>query len=103
MQIPSLTQSTPPLDAQMREIRRVAEEFEAMVLSELLRPVFETIDPNGLGGGGAGEAMFRPMLVEQYAAGMSRSGGIGLADSVVRELQRLQAPPPEENPDGSDR
>lgn len=82
-----------PLHPQMQEIRRVAEEFEAMVLSELLGPVFEQIDPNGLGGGGAGEQMFRPMLVQQYAAAMARSGGVGLADSVIRELTRLQAPP----------
>lgn len=95
--LPPLTQSgAPPLHAEMREIRRVAEEFEAMVLAELLNPVFEQIDPNGLGGGGAGEQMFRPMLVQQYAAGMARAGGIGLAESVVREMTRMQTTSPEQ-------
>jgi Rod binding domain-containing protein len=95
-----------PLDAQMQEIRRVAEEFEGMVLSELLQPVFNSLDTDGLGGGGDGEQMFRPMLIERYAQGMAKSGGIGLADAIAAELQRLQtinAPPSEELDDGADR
>lgn len=101
---PLLSSPQAPLTPQMQEIRRVAEEFEAMVLAELLQPVFEQIDPDGLGGGGSGEAMFRPMLVQQYAAGMARAGGIGLADSVVHELTRMQnVVTPTEESDGADR
>jgi len=101
---PSLQRA--PLDGEMQEIRRVAEEFEAMVLSELLQPVFNSLDTDGLGGGGDGEQMFRPMLIERYAQGMAKAGGIGLADSIVGELARLQminAQPTEENDDGADR
>jgi Rod binding domain-containing protein len=97
--------SRAPLDAQMQEIRRVAQEFEGMVLAELLQPVFSSLDTDGLGGGGDGEQMFRPMLIERYAQGMAKAGGIGLADAIVAELQRLQttnAPPPEDQ-DGADR
>ena len=85
------------------QARRVAEEFEAMTLAELLQPVFASIDPRGLGGGGAGEEMFRPMLVQEYATAMAKRGGIGLADSVVRELVRLQTASPTEDPDGPHR
>lgn len=73
------------------EARRAAEEFEAMFLSEMLAPMFENLDTEGLGGGGMGEQMFRPMLVERYAQAIAHSGGVGLADSIVRELNRLQA------------
>lgn len=73
------------------EARRAAEEFEAMFLSEMLAPMFENLDTDGLGGGGMGEQMFRPMLVEHYARAIAQSGGVGLADSIVRELNRLQA------------
>lgn len=89
--IPTLsTPAAQPLHPQMQEIRRVAQEFEAMVLAELLQPVFEQLDTDGLGGGGDGEQMFRPMLVQQYAQRMAETGGIGLADSVMRDLMRLQ-------------
>lgn len=70
--------------------RRAAEAFEAQALGLLLQPIFATIDTSrGLFGGGAAEAQWRPMLVDAYAAAAVRSGhGIGLADSVLRELQR---------------
>ena len=86
------------------EVRRAAEEFEAMFLSEMLAPMFENLDTEGLGGGGMGEQMFRPMLVERYAEAIAHSGGVGLADSIVRELNRLQASQslPEAD-DGADR
>jgi len=87
------------------ELRRAAEEFEAVFLSEMLAPMFEGLDTEGLGGGGMGEQIFRPMLVERYAEAISRAGGVGIADSVVREMLRLQgAVTPElEAADGADR
>lgn len=72
------------------EMRAAAEQFESMVLKELLAPIFEGLDTEGLGGGGFGEQMFRPMLVDQYAAGVARSGGVGLADAILVELMRMQ-------------
>ncbi len=71
-------------------LKKVSEEFEGMVLKELLAPMFEALDTDGLGGGGPGEAMFRPMLVDTYAKGMAANGGVGLADSVFKELVRMQ-------------
>ena len=72
------------------EIRRVAEEFESVFLAEMLSPMFEALNTEGLGGGGQGEQMFRPMLVAQYAESISQAGGVGIADSIVRELLRMQ-------------
>jgi Rod binding domain-containing protein len=52
-----------------------------------------------------GEELFRPMLVERYAEAISRAGGVGVADSIVRELLRIQEVTalPQETPDGADR
>ncbi|MBE9606186.1 rod-binding protein [Acetobacteraceae bacterium H6797] len=73
------------------KLRRTAEKFEAQAIAELLKPMFETVDTSkGFGGGGAGEAAFKPMLVEQYAASMARSGGIGIADAMMTQLLRAQ-------------
>lgn len=87
------------------ELRRAAEQFESMVLGQLLQPMFAALDTQGLGGGGFGEEIFRPMLVEQYAQSVSRSGGVGLAQSIIAELQRMQAAvqPLTEAADGADR
>lgn len=80
-----------PPDRAMSEMQRAAHEFEAMFLSEMLAPMFESLDTEGLGGGGLGERIFRPMLVERYAQAIAQSGGVGLADSIISELTRLQA------------
>ncbi len=84
------------------EARRVAAEFEAVFIAEMLAPMFEGLDTEGLGGGGMGEQIFRPMLIEHYAQALSRTGGVGIADSIVAELQRLQMPNTEAG-DGADR
>ncbi len=79
-----------PADAQgeTSALRAVAEEFEAIALAELMAPMFDALDTEGLGGGGAGERMFRPMLVQEYAAAMAHAGGVGLADAIYAELTR---------------
>lgn len=73
-----------------RAIREAAEEFEAVFLSEMLAPVFEQLESDGLFGGGSGERMYRSMLVQEYGRAMARNGGVGIADAVQREILRLQ-------------
>lgn len=74
----------------MRAIRAAAEEFEAVFLGEMMSPVFEQLESDGLFGGGSGERMYRSMLVQEYGRAMARSGGIGIADAVQREMLRIQ-------------
>lgn len=72
--------------------RQAARDFEAQALAMLMQPIFATVDTaRSRFGGGAAEAQWRPMLVDAYAAAAVRSGhGIGLADAVLRELQRIR-------------
>lgn len=81
---------TPARAEASAELRRVAEEFEAVFLSEMLSPMFEALDTEGLGGGGMGERIFRPMLVQRYAEAIAQAGGVGVADAVMQEMLRLQ-------------
>ena len=73
--------------------RRTAQAFEAQALAQLLAPTFAAVDPSrGAFGGGAAEAQWRPMLLDAMAGAAARSGrGIGLADTVLREMLRLQS------------
>ena len=82
--------AAPQQSEQETALRRAAQEFESVFLSEMLAPMFEGLDTEGLGGGGMGEQIFRPMLVERYAESIGRAGGVGIADSVVREFMRMQ-------------
>jgi flagellar protein FlgJ len=73
-------------------MRRAARDFEAQALGLMLQPIFATVDQSrSRFGGGAAEAQWRPMLVDAFAVAAVRAGaGIGLADSVLREMQRLR-------------
>jgi flagellar protein FlgJ len=72
-------------------LRRAAQAFEAQALGQLLQPIFATL-PKGRFGGGAAEAQWQPMLVDEMAKAASRSGhGFGLGDAVLREMLRWQA------------
>lgn len=74
-------------------MRRAARDFEAQALALMLQPIFATADlSRGRFGGGAAEAQWQPLLVEAYAAAAVRAGaGLGLADSVLREMHRIRA------------
>lgn len=76
------------------KIKKAAAEFESMVIAQMLQPMFEALDSDGMFGGGTGERMFRPMLVDQYAQAMSKAGGIGIAQSVAEEMMRMQTAQP---------
>ena len=72
------------------QAEEVARQFERMFISEMLAPMFQGLETDGLTGGGNAEATFRPMLIDQYADAISRSGGIGISDSVLKEILRMQ-------------
>ena len=76
--------------AKSESMRRVAQEFEALFLSEMLAPVFESVDTDGLFGGGQSEKIFRSMMVQEYGKAIAQSGGVGIADAVQREILRMQ-------------
>ncbi len=71
-------------------VRRVAQEFEALFLAEMLSPVFESADTDGLFGGGEGEKIYRSMMVQEYGKAVASAGGVGIADAVQREILRMQ-------------
>ncbi|MGP1276437.1 MAG: rod-binding protein [Caulobacterales bacterium] len=72
------------------QARRVAEEFEAVFLAQLMEQMMGESTQSEMFGGGPGESAFRGMLNEEYAKVMARAGGIGLADDLAREMLRLQ-------------
>jgi peptidoglycan hydrolase FlgJ len=72
------------------QARRVAEEFEAVFLAQLIEQMMGESTQSEMFGGGPGESAFRGMLNEEYAKVMARAGGIGLADDLAREIMRLQ-------------
>ncbi|MEM6616126.1 MAG: rod-binding protein [Pseudomonadota bacterium] len=71
--------------------QKTAKEFEASYLRVMLSAMMEGVDQDSItGGGGQAEDNYKQMLTEQYAEAISASGGIGIADQVMKELIKLQ-------------
>ncbi|CAO3424172.1 rod-binding protein [Azospirillum endophyticum] len=76
--------------AKLSQLRKSAGEFESQFVSQMLSPMFEGIQTDETFGGGRGEEMFRPMLVEQFGKQITQRGGFGIAKQVYEELLRAQ-------------
>jgi flagellar protein FlgJ len=74
----------------MQRIKETAEEFESVFLAEMLRPMFSNIEASEPFGGGAGEKIYRDMQVDEYGKAIAKAGGIGLAESIMREMIKMQ-------------
>lgn len=72
------------------QARRVAQDFEAFTLSQFLQPMFENIEAAEPFGGGNAEKMWRSLQLDEYGKAIARSGGIGLADAVYKEILKMQ-------------
>lgn len=73
------------------ETRKAAEDFEAMFITEMLKPMFEgSYDTDPMFGGSHGEEMFQSLMLDEYGKNISASGGIGIADSIEAQLLKYQ-------------
>lgn len=73
------------------EIDKVAQDFEAVFLSQMLQHMFAGVDMNPLGEGkSAGDDIYKSLLLDEYGKILSKAGGLGIADHVKREMLKLQ-------------
>jgi len=79
-----------PATAFERKARDTAEKFEAVFLSQILKSMSVGIKSDGPFGGGNSEAIFKDVMNEEISKQIARSGGIGLSDSIYREILKTQ-------------
>lgn len=69
------------------DLKKVSQDFEALFLKKLFDEMDKTVDrKNSLFDGGNAEEIFRGMLNDERAKSISKSGGIGLADLIYKQL-----------------
>jgi flagellar protein FlgJ len=76
--------------ATLDKIDDISHEFEGQFISQLLGNMFSTVDPADALGGSEEEGEYRSMLIDQYGKIIAKTGGIGVADQVKREMLKLQ-------------
>ena len=75
---------------QRARIKDAAQAFEAQLLSQMMQPMFEGLSTSKPFGGGEGEGTFRSFLLDAIGKQMARSGGVGIAQPVMREMLKMQ-------------
>jgi peptidoglycan hydrolase FlgJ len=85
------TAVTPQTMATGTAAQKTAQEFEGVFISQMLSQMFDGVGTdNGFFGGGVGEDMFRSMMVNEYGKQLSAQGGVGLSQSVLKEMMKMQ-------------
>ena len=80
----------PAAPATVGRARKAAEEFEAFFLGQAFESMFSGLGGDKLFGAGSSEGVFRSLLVQEYGKEAARSGGVGIAEQVYREILRQQ-------------
>lgn len=79
--------------ADATSIRQAAQEFEAIVLGQMLKTMRQASAQGPVALTGMSQKLYRDLMDDELAKAVSRSGGVGLADTLVRDLLRLGSGP----------
>lgn len=71
-------------------IEEAAQEFEAVFLAEMMKPMFEGTEAPAPFNGGKGEEIFQGFMLQEYGKIVAQTGSIGIADTVRSELINIQ-------------
>lgn len=84
--IRALKPPPPPTTPQQKKLMGACQDFESVMLAMVFKQMGTASTSDDPLSKGAGADTWRDMLTEERAKAMSRSGGIGLADSIYRQL-----------------
>ncbi|MFZ5641423.1 MAG: rod-binding protein [Bacillota bacterium] len=84
--------STAPTEQGLKEddkqLREVADQFEALFIYQMMQRMRSTVMKGGLFEESMGEQVFRGMLDQEYSVKMAEAGNLGLAEMVYEQLKR---------------
>lgn len=69
--------------------QKVGEDFESVFMNSMFGQMFEGVG-KGPFSGGHGASVWRSFLTDEFSKSFVKSGGIGLAPQVARELMAQQ-------------
>jgi Rod binding domain-containing protein len=71
--------------------KKTADDFEKMFLETSLGEVTKNSGEDGpLGDNGTGGAVYRSMLMNQYAGQIVQSGGVGISSQIYNQMMKMQ-------------
>ena len=73
-----------------KDPKGAAEQFEALLLQEMLKSMWSTVPRDGVISASFEEGMYRDMLNEALAKSISEGQGIGVKDVIFKDIEKLQ-------------
>jgi flagellar protein FlgJ len=80
--------------AELARLRRAAQEFEAVFVEHMLKTMRQSSPKAGLFPSGAGQKLYQDLADQELARAVSRGGGLGLGDVLIRGLTRAEQKKP---------
>ncbi len=75
-------------EAERRQILALVEQFEGMLLTEMLRDVRAGDDEETDGSFGLGGSTMNDMMQSEFGTALSKAGGLGMSDLLVKAFAR---------------
>ena len=67
-----------------------AQQFEALLVQEMLESMWNTVPKKGLLSGSHEEEMYRDMLNEALANSIAAGKGLGIKDVILNDFKKVQ-------------
>ncbi|WP_300711651.1 rod-binding protein [uncultured Brachyspira sp.] len=75
-------------DLEKKRLRQVSEDFEALMINQMLKEMRKTVNKSGLIDGGMAEQIFEDMLYDEYSKEFSKTKTFGLADVIYNQMEK---------------
>lgn len=75
---------------QRSELKKVAQEFEAVFIAYLLKVMRETIEESGLMEEGFGKTIYTEMFDQEVSMSIARRGALGISDLLYKHLLEIE-------------
>lgn len=73
---------------QKKRLREVSEDFESLMINQMLKEMRKTVNKSGLVDGGMAEEIFEDMLYDEYAKEFSKTKTFGLAEIIYNKMEK---------------
>jgi murein DD-endopeptidase MepM/ murein hydrolase activator NlpD len=85
-------------DPDRTKVRQLAEQFESMLMAQMLRAMKQAMTPEAEEDHGLGGSMMGDTLTQELALALGRSGSLGLSSFMTTALERLEGAGAEPSP-----
>jgi murein DD-endopeptidase MepM/ murein hydrolase activator NlpD len=75
-----------PSTKQRGELKKAAQEFEAVFIAHMLKVMRETIEESGLMEGGFGKSIYTELFDQEVSLGLAKRGALGISNLLERSL-----------------